>query len=184
MASTKETIVLLGDELIRKKGYNAFSYADISKQLNVKNAAIHYHYPTKPDLAEAVVDFHTDSFNRFTEKASSKNEADQIKMFLNFYASIQLSGKLCVIGSFASDWNSMEEEVQGKVTEFTNNVLGWITQTLDKGKEKNLLSFSSPANIEAMKILTNMCAGTQLARITGSNDFTEIKNSILKEIIH
>lgn len=184
MASTKETIVLLGDELIRKKGYNAFSYADISKQLNVKNAAIHYHYPTKPDLAEAVVDFHTDSFNRFTEKASSKNEADQIKMFLNFYASIQLSGKLCVIGSFASDWNSMEEEVRDKVTKFTNNVLDWITETLDKGKEKNLLSFTSPANIEAMKILTNMCAGTQLARITGSNDFTEIKNSILKEIIH
>ncbi|MBO6522654.1 MAG: TetR/AcrR family transcriptional regulator [Balneolaceae bacterium] len=184
MASTKETIVLLGDELIRKKGYNAFSYADISRQLNVKNAAIHYHYPSKPDLAEAVVDFHTDSFNRFTEKASSKNEADQIKMFLNFYASIQLSGKLCVIGSFASDWNSMEEEVQGKVTEFTNTVLGWITETLRMGKEKNLLSFTSPANIEAMKILTNMCAGTQLARITGSNDFTEIKNSILKEIIH
>ncbi len=183
MASTKETIVLLGDELIRKKGYNAFSYADISKPLNVKNAAIHYHYPSKPDLAEAVVDFHTDSFNRFTEKASSKNEADQIKMFLNFYASIQLSGKLCVIGSFASDWNSMEEGVREKVTEFTKNVLHWIAETLDKGKEKNLLSFSSPANIEAKKILTNMCAGTQLARITGSNDFTEIKNSILDQII-
>ena len=183
MASTKETIVLLGDELIRKKGYNAFSYADISKPLKVKNAAIHYHFPTKPDLAEAVVDFHTDSFNRFTEKASTKNEADQIKMFLNFYASIQLSGKLCVIGSFASDWNSMEEEVQNKVTEFTNNVLSWITETLREGKEKNLLSFEAPANIEAMKILTNMCAGTQLARITGSNDFTEIKNSILAQII-
>ena len=184
MASTKETIVLLGDELIRKKGYNAFSYADISKQLNVKNAAIHYHFPTKPDLAEAVVDFHTDSFNRFTEKASSRNEADQIKMFLNFYASIQLSGKLCVIGSFAGDWNSMEEEIQHKVTEFTEHVLSWITDTLSKGKEKNLLSFSSPAKIEALKILTNMCAGTQLARVTGSNDFTEIKNSILNEIIN
>ncbi|MFV1882952.1 MAG: TetR/AcrR family transcriptional regulator [Balneola sp.] len=183
MASTKETIVLLGDELIRKKGYNAFSYADISKQLNVKNAAIHYHFPTKSDLAEAVVDFHTDSFNRFTEKASSRNEADQIKMFLNFYASIQLSGKLCVIGSFAGDWNSMEEEIQNKVTEFTEHVLGWITETLSRGKEKNLLSFSSSPKIEALKILTNMCAGTQLARVTGSNDFTEIKNSILNEII-
>ncbi len=184
MASTKETIVLLGDELIRKKGYNAFSYADISKQLNVKNAAIHYHFPTKPDLADAVVDFHTDSFNRFTEKASSRNEADQIKMFLNFYASIQLSGKLCVIGSFAGDWNSMDNEIQEKVTEFTEHVLSWITETLEKGKEKELLSFNAPARIEAMKILTNMCAGTQLARITGSNDFTEIKNSILHEIIN
>ncbi len=183
MASTKETIVLLGDELIRKNGYNAFSYADISKPLNVKNAAIHYHFPTKPDLAASVVDWHTDSFNRFTEKASTKNEADQIKMFLNFYASIQVSGKLCVIGSFATDWNSMDEVVQDKVTEFTENVLSWITKTLSNGKQKNLLTFSAPAKSEALKILTNMCAGTQLARITGSDDFTEIKNSILEQII-
>ena len=183
MASTKDSIVLLGDELIRKKGYNAFSYADISKQLQVKNAAIHYHYPSKSDLAEAVVDWHTDSFNRFTEKASTRNEADQIKMFLNFYASIQLSGKLCVIGSFATDWNSMEDAIQTKVTDFTKNVLNWITNTLDAGKQKNLLTFSTPANIEALKILTNMCAGTQLARITGSNDFNKIKNSILEQII-
>lgn len=183
MASTKETIVLLGDEFIRKNGYNAFSYADISKQLNVKNAAIHYHYPTKTDLADAVVDWHTDSFNRFSNKASTKNEADQLKMFLNFYASIQVSGKLCVIGSFATDWNSMEDTVQGKVTEFTENVLSWITKTLDNGKQKNLLTFSAPARIEALKILTNMCAGTQLARITGSEDFTDIKNSILEQII-
>lgn len=183
MLSTKESIVLLGDELIRKNGYNAFSYADISKQLNVKNAAIHYHYPSKPDLAEAVVDWHTDSFNRFAEKASTRNEADQIKMFLNFYASIQVSGKLCVIGSFATDWNSMDDRVQEKVTEFTENVLSWITTTLDNGKQKNLLTFSAPAKIEALKILTNMCAGTQLARVTGSNDFTEIKNSILEQII-
>ncbi|MEQ9309415.1 MAG: TetR/AcrR family transcriptional regulator [Balneolaceae bacterium] len=183
MASTKETIVLLGDELIRKYGYNAFSYSDISKQLNVKNAAIHYHYPTKPELAAAVVDWHTDSFKRFTEKASTKNEADQIKMFLNFYASIQLSGKLCVIGSFATDWNSMDDSVQQKVTRFTENVLSWITTTLNSGKQKNLLTFSAPAKIEALKILTNMCAGTQLARVTGSNDFTDIKNSILEQII-
>ncbi len=184
MRSTKETIVQLGDELIRSNGYNAFSYADISKQLNVKNAAVHYHFPSKSDLAEAVVEWHEDSFQRFTEKAAPRSASDQIKMFLNFYASIQVSGKLCVIGTFATDWNSMDERIQQRVTNFTNGVLEWITNTLDTGKEEGSLSFSAPANIEALKILTNMCAGTQLARVTGSNDFTAIKNSILKEIIN
>ncbi|RNC84356.1 MAG: TetR/AcrR family transcriptional regulator [Balneola sp.] len=184
MRSTKETIVQLGDELIRSKGYNAFSYADISKQLNVKNAAIHYHFPAKTDLAEAVVEWHEDSFQRFTEKAAPRGASDQIKMFLNFYASIQVSGKLCVIGTFATDWNSMDEQIQQRVTNFTNGVLEWITNTLDTGREEGSLSFNAPAKIEALKILTNMCAGTQLARVTGSNDFTAIKNSILKEIIN
>ncbi|MBB4046226.1 AcrR family transcriptional regulator [Bacteroides reticulotermitis] len=39
----------MADELIKTIGYNAFSYADISKQLNIKNAAIHYYFPTKSD---------------------------------------------------------------------------------------------------------------------------------------
>ena len=179
MASTKDTIVQLGDELMRMKGYNAFSYADISKKIGIKNAAVHYHFPSKPDLAVAIVDWHSDHFQRFVEKAASRNESDQIKMFLNFYSSIQLSGKLCVIGSFATDWNSMDERVQKEVQKFTNTVLEWLTSTLENGKRKDLLTFNTTAKTEALKVLTNMFAGTQLARITGSEDFSSIKDSIL-----
>ena len=65
MRSTKKTIVHLGDELIRRNGYNAFSYADIAKSLQVKNAPIHYHFPSKSDLATAIVDWHIQSFERY-----------------------------------------------------------------------------------------------------------------------
>lgn len=182
MSSTKEAIIQLGDELIRRKGYNAFSYSDIAKALNVKNAAIHYHFPTKPDLALGVVHWHTESFNRFVKKCSDKNELLQVKMFLNFYTSIQLSGKVCIIGALATDWNSMEPHVKEKVTEFTDGVIEWISKTLGDGKEKNLLTFYSSEKIEAIKILTNMFAGAQLARITGNEDFTGLKNSIIEQI--
>jgi AcrR family transcriptional regulator len=182
MASTKDTIVQLGDELMRMKGYNAFSYADISKQIGIKNAAVHYHFPTKPDLAKAIVEWHMEHFDRFAEKAASRNEADQVKMFLNFYTSIQVSGKLCLIGSFATDWNSMEAEVQKEVKKFTDKVLDWLTSTLDKGKDASLLKFNGSARTEALKIITNMFAGTQLARITGSEDFASIKDSILNNL--
>lgn len=184
MASTKDTIVQLGDELMRKKGYNAFSYADISRQIGIKNAAVHYHFPTKPDLANAIVSWHSEHFDRFVEKAASRNEADQLKMFLNFYTSIQVSGKLCVIGSFATDWNSMESEVQTEVQDFTNKVLNWLTTILDNGRNEELLNFDGNPKTEALRILTNMFAGTQLARITGSDDFASIKDSILDNLIN
>lgn len=182
MSSTKEAIIQLGDEFIRKKGYNAFSYSDIAKALNVKNAAIHYHFPTKTDLASGVVKWHTESFDRFVKKCSDKNEFVQIKMFLNYYTSIQLSGKVCLIGAFATDWNSMESYIQEEVKEFTEGVIIWITETLNNGKEKNLLTFSGSPKTEAIKILTNMFAGTQLARITGNEDFSGLKNSIIEHI--
>jgi TetR/AcrR family transcriptional repressor of nem operon len=53
---TKEEIIRIGKELIKLYGYNAFSYADISKQLNMKNAAVHYHFRGKEDLLAGILE--------------------------------------------------------------------------------------------------------------------------------
>lgn len=182
MSSTKENIIQLGDELIRSKGYTAFSYSDISKKLNVKNAAIHYHFPSKSDLAEAVIEWHITIFENFKARTDGKPEIDQIKNFLNFYTAIQSSGKVCLIGAFSTDWNSINDSIQDKITEFTNNVLSWLTETLRNGKEKNLLTFNESEKTEALKVLTNIFAGAQLARITGSQDFIAVKQSIIDQL--
>ena len=182
MAKTKESIVSLADEFIRMRGFNAFSYADISKPLGIKNAAIHYHFPTKSDLAEAVAYSHIQNLEQFIEKVSDRDELTQIKFFLNYYSSIQLSGKVCVVGAFATDWNSMEDTVQMKVKEFADLLLNWLTETLTRGRDKNLLTFNAPAKTEALRIITNMLAATQLARITGGDDFKAVKDSIIEEL--
>jgi TetR/AcrR family transcriptional repressor of nem operon len=184
MSSTKEQITLLADELMRSKGYNAFSYSDISKPLGIKNAAVHYHFPTKPDLALEIVKYHSDSFDRFTERVEEKEALSKIKFFLNFYTSIQLSGRICVIGAFATDWNAMNEEIQHAMSGFTSNVIEWITFTLKEGHSNNTIHLSDSAESEALSILTNIFAATQLSRITGSDHFAAIKQNILTRITH
>ena len=57
MNDTRNEIIRIGSELIRSVGYNAFSYADIAKVLNIKNAAIHYYFPTKSDLGEVIIGY-------------------------------------------------------------------------------------------------------------------------------
>ena len=44
MNDTRNEIIRIGNELVRSVGYNAFSYADIAKALNIKNAAIPVSY--------------------------------------------------------------------------------------------------------------------------------------------
>ena len=48
--NTREKIVDHAFQLMLQRGVNGFSYRDISKPLGVKNAAIHYHFPSKMDL--------------------------------------------------------------------------------------------------------------------------------------
>lgn len=182
MSNTRKSIIKIADELIRSRGYNAFSYTDISKRLGVKNAAIHYHFPTKLDLALAVVQYHTQNFNHFQQRNATKPPLQRLKLFLSFYTAIQTSGKICIIGALTTDWNSLNDATQKALKEFTQAVRTWVTNTLQQGKDNGTLSFKSTADSEALSIITNIFAATQLARVTGSNDFASVKKSILNRI--
>lgn len=182
MATTKQQITLLADELIRTNGYNAFSYSDISKPLGIKNAAVHYHFPSKPDLALEVVHFHSESFERFIDRVADKSPTQKIKLFLNFYTSIQQTGRICVIGAFATDWNAMNEEIKKSMSVFTQSVISWIISTLEQGVKDRTIKLTDTPESEALSILTNIFAATQLSRITGSDHFAAIKQNILQRI--
>ena len=67
MNDTRSEIIRLGSELIRSVGYNSFSYADISKALNIKNAAIHYYFPSKSDLGVEIIKRNLNAFNELTK---------------------------------------------------------------------------------------------------------------------
>ncbi len=56
--NTREQIIQLADTLIRERGYNAFSFYDISKKIEFKTAYIHYHFPVKLNLGVAVIERH------------------------------------------------------------------------------------------------------------------------------
>ena len=182
--STREKIIQLGDDLLRKQGFNAFSYADISKPLHIKNAAVHYHFPSKQDLAVAIAQWHKDIFNRFSDKMSNKQPKDRLRTFLNFYHSIHLTEKVDIIGAFATDWHSLEPKVQAEVQEFTEMVIKWLSELIQEGMKLGQFQTNQNARTTALRILNSIFASTQLVRITGSHDFTRVKNSILEELIN
>src|ERR1700744_5483448 len=59
MASdTAERILDMAHSLIADRGYAAFSYADIADRIKVSKATIHHHFPSKENLASAVLRRH------------------------------------------------------------------------------------------------------------------------------
>ncbi|MGE5775442.1 MAG: TetR/AcrR family transcriptional regulator, partial [Chloroflexota bacterium] len=71
--NTKRAIMDLAEAFIQDKGFNGFSYAHISTELGVKNAAIHYHFPSKEALVCAVIQRYRDRFQLWVNNARVKN---------------------------------------------------------------------------------------------------------------
>ena len=111
---TKQEIIRIGKELIRLYGYNAFSYADISGRLNMKNAAVHYHFRGKEDLLAGILQNYIDEYIFMGKqlRASGLPSGQKLGKFIERYSQLVESNSICIIGSVAADYNTLPESVK------------------------------------------------------------------------
>src|SRR5207302_10075529 len=53
---TATQILDVAERLVQERGFNGFSYADVARELGISKAALHYHYPGKAELGEALIE--------------------------------------------------------------------------------------------------------------------------------
>lgn len=130
-----QKILTVAENLTQTKGFNAFSYKDISELVGVKTSSIHYHFPTKADLGKAVIKKHIDALCNELEDLI-KNETLSCKSKLEFFIDCTISKtyrddrKMCLGGMLASDVLTLPEVMQIEVRIFFNRLQDWLKRLL------------------------------------------------------
>lgn len=182
MQDTKDRIVSLADQLIKSKGYNAFSYKDISDPLEIKNAAIHYHFPTKTDLGVAVIDVELQHFLASTGKLAAQPEDKQLKFLFDTFSKKNKERLVCLMGSLSPDYDTLPEPLQGKISDLSSAILEWTAGCLERGREKGLFRFEGEASDRALLVISNLLASLLLSRVMGGKVFGRITHQLLRDL--
>jgi len=184
MSVTREKIIELGEHHIRTKGYNAFSYQDISTELGIKNAAVHYYFPTKENLGTSIVKTNIQRFEEMIDNMHSRgfDEWKQLDTFIKIYIKSHREQKLCIVGSLGPDFNTLSETTKTELIKMTEVILTWLTSILTQGKEKQIFVFSEDPQIKATIILSSLVASLQLSRIIDKIDYKSICHAIIKDL--
>ncbi|SHH71331.1 TetR/AcrR family transcriptional regulator [Flavobacterium defluvii] len=180
--TTREVIVDKADQYIRNKGYNAFSFKDISNDIGIKTASIHYHFPTKSDLGVATIKEHIARCEALKERVANESPLVKLEAFIDVQAQIKRENKVCIVGSLATDLNTLDESIKAELQKFAQIVINWITEILTEGKELKLFDFEMQPRTKAIMIITNMVAIVQLSRLTSDDDFDLVRETILTEL--
>lgn len=53
---TRTALMDLAEHTVRSRGFDGFSYADLAEAIGIRKASIHYHFPTKAKLSEALIE--------------------------------------------------------------------------------------------------------------------------------
>ncbi|WP_159473151.1 TetR/AcrR family transcriptional regulator [Dyadobacter sp. 3J3] len=180
---TKEKIVELATDLILAGGYPSLSYQQISSQLGIKNAAIHYHYTSKEALGAEVLRREIERFEDFVAAVDGKSHWGKLDAFmLNYRRYLEHENRICMIGSSASNYNEIPEQMQFIAAEYFKIVKNWFTDLLELGRSEKVFYFKGEAVNKASLISSAMAGGLLHARLNGNEHYDSVITQIKLEL--
>lgn len=175
MASdTKTEILNSAEQMTKLKGFDAFSYRDISQVVGVKTSTIHYYFPTKGDLAFALIERYTDNFSNLLKDICAK-ETDAYKRIKALFATLENAfgecKNLCLCGMLSANVQSLSEQSKLKLDQFFSFYENWLEQTLKEGISAGSIHSSLRPRSTASELVATTQGAMLIARTRSNNDY-------------
>jgi len=146
-------------DLVQTNGFNAFSYGHLSESVGIKTASIHYHFPSKEDLGEALARRYRERFNNVLEQIEVENADAPARLDRyaeQFLLTLRQGGKICLCGMLASDYSTLPEKIRRQTRAFFTENEAWLTKILEQGKKSGAFSFKSDAGDVAITFFSTL----------------------------
>ncbi len=156
MSDTSDRLLDVAQALVQTRGFNAFSFRDLARALDLTSAGVHYHFPSKADLGRALVARYRRAFagELVAVERASDDAASQLAGFVAVYAGVLRDGRLCLCGVLASDAATLPDEVRSEVRAFFDETERWLARVLAAGRETGSLRFDGEPAAEAALVLS------------------------------
>jgi TetR/AcrR family transcriptional regulator, transcriptional repressor for nem operon len=179
-SNTAEQILDLAESLIQSRGYNSFSYQDISEALGVTKASIHYHFAAKADLGIAVVDRYVERFAAALEDISRDQTRTSLEL-LDFYAQpflklAETPDKVCLSGALAGEMLALPPEMRLRIDRFFRDHHAWLTGIFERGTARgDIVLAATPA--ETARLVFGALQGALLVKRT-TGDASQLQDVV------
>jgi len=186
--STQQKLIDSARYLIQTRGYNGFSYADVAEQVQVRKASIHHHFPTKADLARAVVEESRALIvaqTRTLDDGAFDPEA-QLRFYTGYWERCIADGSapFCVAGMLASELPTLPTDLAENVRAHFRDLSNWLETVLTKGAQLGLFELRGSARLEAESFMSMVYGAMLTARAYGDPKvFADIVDSGLKKLL-
>ena len=166
--ASKEKILAAARELIERRGYSNFSYADVSAAVSIHKASIHHHFPTKSSLALAVTVYSQEIFeaDMAAIAVQKPDPAARLQAYLDYWEHnlVHDPEAFCIAGMLGAEVPFLEADVAKAVGEYFASIVGWLENLLAEGAAAGSLHLSASAQDEAATLVSLVYGAVLVAR--------------------
>jgi TetR/AcrR family transcriptional regulator, transcriptional repressor for nem operon len=159
----------VAERLVQVRGFNGFSYADIASELKITKATLHYHFPGKAELGEALIGRYADRFAAGLAAIDERGgEApEKLAAYAAIYGSVLSDGRMCLCGMLAAEHDTLPKPMREAIIAFFDQNEAWLTVVLEQGRQEGSLRLTGSPRDEAQAILSGLEGALLIARPYG-----------------
>ena len=165
-SGTASEILDIAERLVQSQGFNGFSYADVSSELGITKAALHYHFAGKAELGESLVARYTDRFGAALAAIGASNvpAPDKLRAYCDIYRGTLRGQRMCLCGMLAAEYYTLGQPMRDAIVTFFDRNQHWLVALLETGRDAGALRFAGPVEKAAQTIIAALEGAMLVAR--------------------
>jgi len=166
LSLTASRVLDVAEHLMQTRGFNGFSYADISGELGISKATLHHHFATKAKLGHALIERYSDNFRAAlaTIDTSNSGALQRLERYVQLYRDVLSGKRLCLCGMLAAEYSTLPEPMQDSVRHFFDANEAWIAGVIEQGRRAGMFQLRASAADVARMLLGALEGAMLVAR--------------------
>lgn len=134
--SVRDQLVEHALSLIRRRGFNGFSYRDLAELVSVKTSSIHYYFPSKDDLLqEAMSRYIARRAKRLRSIDTSLPLAEQAEQYLGSVRDSAGSDQICLCGMLSAELALLPKSAHTALQGYYKLNEAWLARLVQRAAE-------------------------------------------------
>ena len=133
MSEKREQIVEAAVQAAKQNGLRSVSFRQLAEEVGVKSASVHYHFPTKTDLAESMVRDYTEQFEaRLAQIGRQKRTLlEKLDALTEIFADVLEGNGLCLCGMMAAELTVLDTKTRIALKRFFKVTEDWLAREIE-----------------------------------------------------
>jgi len=173
---TRNAILDVAERLVQSRGFNGFSYADVAAELDITTAALHYHFPGKAELGDALIHRYAERFSHALDRIAAREVTAPAKLraYADLYLDVLRDEGMCLCGMLAAEYQTLGEGMRQSVVSFLDHNYEWLTVLLETGRAEGALCFGGTAEGSAQMIVGTLEGAMLVSRPYANTEHFEV----------
>jgi TetR/AcrR family transcriptional regulator, transcriptional repressor for nem operon len=165
-SATSRRILDAAEKLIQTRGFNGFSYADVSAAVGITKASLHYHFPTKAKLGLTIILRYQETFGAALEAldATGGDARALLGGYAQLYSNVLGRNRMCLCGMLAAEYTTLPRPMQEALRAFFDVNEQWLTRVMVQGERSGVLRLQAPPTEEARLLVAALEGALLVAR--------------------